>query len=402
MTRGEIETEIDELVGEGHGDPGASRAGQGARGPRRVRGRGRRPARDAPREGLHRRGRAPQGAPAPAGHRAAVPPRRGPRGRRRGAEPRARDRSPPRCSPTSRTRTACSGSRTSTAQRLIDRYNVALAQAVLLRSVLVTVEVRNEKPARYRQLFRQLKFHRLLYRVEGDMDEGYVFHIDGPLSLFSATNKYGLQMALFLPALLHCHDFRLDAELRWGPEARAAELPPRVERRPGLAPGRHRHVRPGRDRRRSSSGSARSRPAWEVTEATDVIELGREGVWVPDYRFVHKATGTRRLRRGRRLLEAVEPRAAAPPLAPARPAAVRPGDLRPSQGRRGGPRRAPGPGPPVQGDPQRPRAGGAARPVPRAGRARVLNRIATEADVETRQVRGSAAPSIEGPRHVLA
>ena len=31
-----------------------------------------------------------------------------------------------------------------------------------------------------------------------------------------------------------------------GPEARAAELPPRVARRPGLAPGRHRHLRPGR------------------------------------------------------------------------------------------------------------------------------------------------------------
>ena len=34
-----------------------------------------------------------------------------------------------------------------TAQRLIDRYNVGLAQAVLLRSVLVTAEIRHEKPA---------------------------------------------------------------------------------------------------------------------------------------------------------------------------------------------------------------------------------------------------------------
>ena len=51
------------------------------------------------------------------------------------------------------------------------------------------------------------------------MRDGYVFHIDGPLSLFSATTKYGLQVALFLPALLHCADFRLDAELRWGPGA---------------------------------------------------------------------------------------------------------------------------------------------------------------------------------------
>src|SRR5690606_29410133 len=90
-------------------------------------------------------------------------------------------------------------------------------QAVLLRSVLVRAEVRGEKPARYRQLFRWLKFHRLLYRVEGTMAEGYAFQIDGPLSLFSATNKYGLQMALFLPALLLCRDYRLDAELRWGP-----------------------------------------------------------------------------------------------------------------------------------------------------------------------------------------
>ena len=32
-------------------------------------------------------------------------------------------------------------------------------------------------------------------------------------------------------------------------------------------------------------------PSWELSEATDVLELGREGVWVPDYRFVHKATG---------------------------------------------------------------------------------------------------------------
>src|SRR5437660_1661556 len=101
---------------------------------------------------------------------------------------------------------------------MIFREGVGMAQAVLLRSVLVRAEVRGEKPARYRQLFRQLKFHRLLYRVEGDMNGGYVFHIDGPLSLFSATNRYGLQMALFLPTLLHCQDFRLDAELRWGPK----------------------------------------------------------------------------------------------------------------------------------------------------------------------------------------
>jgi predicted nuclease of restriction endonuclease-like RecB superfamily len=176
------------------------------------------------------------------------------------------------------------------AQRLIDRYNVALAQAVLLRSVQVKAEVRGERPARYRALFRRLKFHRLLYRVEGDMAEGYVFHIDGPLSLFSATNRYGLQMALFLPALLHCQDFRLDAELRWGPrrqpltfhlEARDGLIPPQADAGTYVPPEIGSFV----ERFRQVA------PAWEVTEATEFIELGREGVWVPDYRLVHKPTG---------------------------------------------------------------------------------------------------------------
>ncbi len=178
-----------------------------------------------------------------------------------------------------------------TAQRLIDRYNVALAQAVLLRSVLVRFEVRGEGPTRYRALFRRLKFHRLLYRVDGGMRDGYVVHIDGPLSLFNATTKYGLQMAMFLPALLHCRDFRLDAELRWGPrreprsfhlEANDGLVSPQADTGTYTPPELAAFV----DRFRQVATD------WELHESTDVIELGREGVWIPDYRLVHKPSGT--------------------------------------------------------------------------------------------------------------
>lgn len=176
-------------------------------------------------------------------------------------------------------------------QRLIDRYNVALAQAVLLRSTRMTATVTRERPARYRQLFRWLKFHRLLFVVEGSMAQGYTIHIDGPLSLFSATKKYGFQMAQFLPALLLCDSFRLDAELEWGPRKELRTF--HLESKDGLISHyqdtgtytppelaafveRFRQVAPG----------------WEVTEATDIVELGREGIWVPDYKFIHKKTGT--------------------------------------------------------------------------------------------------------------
>ena len=175
-------------------------------------------------------------------------------------------------------------------RKLLERYNVALAQAVLLKSVLVRAEVRGEKPARYRQLFRWLKFHRLLHRVEGSMAAGYSIQIDGPLSLFSATNRYGLQMALFLPALLLCDDFRLDAELRWGKKQQPMTF--HLESSDGLVS----HYRDSGTFVPAELPAFLERfrqvaPSWEVSEATELVELGKEGVWVPDYRFVHKKTG---------------------------------------------------------------------------------------------------------------
>ncbi len=177
------------------------------------------------------------------------------------------------------------------AQALIDRYNVALAQAVLLRSVLLKAEVRGEGPARYRQLFRWLKFHRLLYRVEGSMRAGYQIQIDGPMSLFSSTTKYGLQMALFLPALLQCQDFRLDAELRWGPKREPRWF--HLESSDALVS----HYREAGQYVPAEVSAFLDRfrqiaPDWEVSEFSEVIELGREAVWVPDYRFLHRPTDT--------------------------------------------------------------------------------------------------------------
>src|SRR5204863_234995 len=83
------------------------------------------------------------------------------------------------------------------------------------RSTGVQVTIRHEPPQRYRQLLRLVKFHRLVCDVEPLAGEAYCLRLDGPLSLFSATQKYGLQLALFLPAILQCKDFELRAELRW-------------------------------------------------------------------------------------------------------------------------------------------------------------------------------------------
>jgi predicted nuclease of restriction endonuclease-like RecB superfamily len=101
-------------------------------------------------------------------------------------------------------------------QALVADYELTQVQSVLLRAVRIEAEVRASSPDAYRELFRKLKFRQLLFRIEPLAGGGYRLDIDGPMSLFGATTKYGLELALSLPALLSCGQLKLKAELRWG------------------------------------------------------------------------------------------------------------------------------------------------------------------------------------------
>jgi predicted nuclease of restriction endonuclease-like RecB superfamily len=102
------------------------------------------------------------------------------------------------------------------AAALVADYELMQVQSVLLRAVRIEAEVRAARADAYRELFRKLKFRQLLFRIQPLEPSGYRLDIDGPLSLFGATTKYGLELALSLPALLSCGQLRLKAELRWG------------------------------------------------------------------------------------------------------------------------------------------------------------------------------------------
>jgi predicted nuclease of restriction endonuclease-like RecB superfamily len=176
-----------------------------------------------------------------------------------------------------------------TPERLLHRYNVALAQAVLLRSTRVHVAIRGEPPQRYRQLLRVVKFHRLVCDMEKTGPDSYQLHLDGPLSLFSATQKYGLQLALFLPAVLRCRDFEVRAELRWGPQRRPRHFT--LTSGDGLVshyPDTGSWVPP--ELGMFAELFRKKIDAWDILQETEVFPLG-DAFWVPDYRLVHRATG---------------------------------------------------------------------------------------------------------------
>ncbi len=176
-----------------------------------------------------------------------------------------------------------------TPQRLLQRYNVGLAQAILLRSVRVEIVIEKESPQRFRQLFRAIKFHRLLFDVQQTGPEAYKFVLDGPLSLFSATQRYGLQLAVFLPSVLLCKNFKLHAEVRWGPKRQPKTLDLSHEDNLTshlLDVGMHvpQEVTLFVELFRKKIAD------WELHEITELVPLpGRP--WIPDFKLVHRRTG---------------------------------------------------------------------------------------------------------------
>ncbi len=175
------------------------------------------------------------------------------------------------------------------AERLVLRYNVSLAQAILLRCTAMEARIWGETPARFRQLFRAVKFHRLICTIHETAGNSYTLKLDGPLSLFSSTQKYGLQLAMFLPALLHCKAYDLKASVRWGSE--------RKEKQFALSAvdGLRSHladfgVYTPPELQMFADNFATKVKGWVLATDPHPIPLD-DGVWVPDFRLTHPVTG---------------------------------------------------------------------------------------------------------------
>lgn len=171
-------------------------------------------------------------------------------------------------------------------ERLLHRYNLALAQAVVLRASAVDLLVKHETPARLRALVRRIKFHRLICEAGKPSPDVFRFRLDGPMSLFTSTQKYGLQLALFLPAVLACADFELTAELLWGPERKPKQFVLTPD--DGLQwhqPGDAAFTPP--EVGVFAAQFVKRCPDWDIDDAPEVRPLG-DGFWVPDFRLTHR------------------------------------------------------------------------------------------------------------------
>jgi predicted nuclease of restriction endonuclease-like RecB superfamily len=170
---------------------------------------------------------------------------------------------------------------------LLHRYNLALAQAILLHATRVQVRLVAPTVPRLRQLFRAVKFHQLIHQVERD-GEVVVVALDGPTSLFRMSTRYGLQLATFLPALAL-------QECRWSLEATVLWTRARHRKRMFLTSedGLVSHYRDvGAYETRTQRWFAERFRAldsgWTLDDQTLPIDLGGRALVLPDYRFTRE------------------------------------------------------------------------------------------------------------------
>jgi hypothetical protein len=174
-------------------------------------------------------------------------------------------------------------------EAVIERYNLGLAQAILLRAARVTVHVEGEDRRAYRRLFRAARFHQLIHVVRAEAEGGYTITLDGPYSCFDSVQRYGLKLALFLPSVLPFPSFRVKADVLWGKEREPLVLEIGPEH--GLVSQSPEPPETSPELTTFCAAFERLGSEWKVRASEKIFALPGEVVCVPDLVFESSETG---------------------------------------------------------------------------------------------------------------
>ena len=94
---------------------------------------------------------------------------------------------------------------------ILKYYNLAVTQTLLFKSLRVEFSASGN----WKNIFRDIKRFGLIYSVErgDDEGEGYKVSLDGPLSLFKMTERYGTSIARLLPQIMAADSWTIKAEI---------------------------------------------------------------------------------------------------------------------------------------------------------------------------------------------
>jgi len=176
---------------------------------------------------------------------------------------------------------------------LLARYNLALAQAVLYDASKMRIRVWDH----FGTVFSYMKLFGLMHRIypidgEGnrvsrtDLATGYEAELDGPASLFRKSQKYGIRMANFLPALPLCDRWEMRAEILDDDTASGSNRLT-LDHTDGLVSQYSTGQQFDSDIERTLARKwERANTDWTLQREADVFDLGAE-VMIPDFAVKH-------------------------------------------------------------------------------------------------------------------
>jgi predicted nuclease of restriction endonuclease-like RecB superfamily len=181
-----------------------------------------------------------------------------------------------------------------TPEELIERYNLELARGVLYWASQITIDAASS----YKDLWRYIKYFKLMFEAEEKAEGGYTIKLDGPISPFvSSTIRYGRQMAVFLPALLLCEQWQLQATVH--PPQSRHPLTYHLDYTSSL---RSHFKRSGAFDSRLEADFAQEfeqkiggkRGHWQLKRESEILLLG-DTVMIPDFTFVDDQDDSRKI-----------------------------------------------------------------------------------------------------------
>ncbi len=94
------------------------------------------------------------------------------------------------------------------ARDLLKRYNLSLTQTLLFRVTFLEVAVSDH----WKEVLRAIKFRGLMYAAE-TRDGVFQITVEGPLSLFKLTQRYGTSIAKVLPAIVQADEWEINGSV---------------------------------------------------------------------------------------------------------------------------------------------------------------------------------------------
>lgn len=169
--------------------------------------------------------------------------------------------------------------------QLLHRYNCAQVQWLLLQTAKLNIILPHKDTSHLRQLCKYLRFHQLLAEVSRTPTGTFHIAIDGPMSMFHQSQKYGLSLARFFPALLHQPVWRLEAEVRLNKRTRhILEL----DHQSKLKPYSHQfHAYTPREIQMFEDAFRSKVAEWDISAGIGFIPLEGEHLCFPDFHIRH-------------------------------------------------------------------------------------------------------------------